>query len=87
MEMLWQELEFRVVVNRINEIAQNGLSDEISIPDWVRNNEGWWSQNQINDDDFASGIEFLIKEEIIIVPTTNGPSKSEDVVIPKWVKK
>ena len=75
-----------VVVNRINGQPQNGISEEISIPEWVRNNAQWWSQNQISDNDFASGIEFLIKEDIIRVPTTSDGPKSEDTVIPDWVR-
>jgi len=35
-------------------------SNEIEIPDWVRNNAGWWSDGAITDNDFASGIEFMI---------------------------
>ena len=75
-----------VVVNRINALPQNGGSEEISIPDWVRNNAQWWSQEQIGDNDFASGIEFLIKEDIIRVPTTSDGPKSEDAMIPDWVR-
>jgi len=64
-------------------VEDNG---EISIPDWVRNNAGWWSSGQIGDNDFASGIEFMIKEDIIRVPSiTSGPA-SEDAVIPEWVR-
>ena len=37
------------------------------IPDWIKNNACWWSQDLISDDDFASGIEYLINQGIIIV--------------------
>ena len=60
--------------------------DEISIPDWVRNNAGWWSGGEITDNDFASGIEFMIKENIIRVPATSSGEASEDAVIPDWVR-
>jgi hypothetical protein len=60
--------------------------DEISIPDWVRNNAGWWSGGEITDNDFASGIEFMIKENIIKVPATSGGEASKDAVIPDWVR-
>jgi len=39
-----------------------------SIPDWVRNNAGWWAQGLISDDDFTNGIQWLIQNGII---TTN----------------
>ena len=35
------------------------------VPSWVKNNAGWWAQGLIDDDAFAQGIEFLIKEGII----------------------
>ena len=40
---------------------------EKSIPDWIRNNAGWWADGQIDDSSFVSGLQFLIKEGIIKV--------------------
>lgn len=60
--------------------------DEISIPDWVRNNARWWSDDQISDNDFASGIQYMIKEGIIKVPTTESGQAEENVEIPDWVQ-
>jgi hypothetical protein len=68
-----------IVVDRIE------ASSEIIIPEWVRNNAGWWSAGQIENDDFASGIEFMIHEGIIMVPSTVGQS-SGDSEIPDWVR-
>jgi hypothetical protein len=59
---------------------------EISIPDWVRNNAGWWADGAITDNDFASGIEFMIQEKIIRVPTTSSGQSNENAVIPDWVR-
>ena len=48
--------------------TSNGQSNENAIiPDWVRNNAGWWAEELISDEDFANGIQFLIKEGIISV--------------------
>ena len=69
-----------VVVDRI--ASQN----DISIPEWVRNNAGWWSEGKINDSDFASGIEYMIKQKIIVVPISNESKDIEDVSIPEWVR-
>lgn len=76
-----------IVVNRINMFSDDIVSNGISIPDWVRENARWWSTNQIQDNDFALGIEFMIKEGIIKVPLTNHAQNEEDVGIPNWVKK
>jgi hypothetical protein len=35
------------------------------IPDWVKNNAGWWATDQIEDTDFLNGIEYLIKKDIL----------------------
>jgi hypothetical protein len=58
---------------------------EYSIPQWIKSNAKWWSENTINDEDFSSGIEFLIKERIILIPETkSGESTSKE--IPSWIK-
>jgi len=57
----------------------------IEIPSWVRNNAGWWATGQIQDSDFISGIEFLITEDIIVIPMTqSGQGTSQE--IPSWIK-
>ncbi len=58
---------------------------EIKIPDWVKNNAGWWSTDLIEDTEFVSGIQYLIKERIMTIPQTqSGQSTHQD--IPSWVK-
>ncbi len=37
------------------------------IPDWVKNNAGWWSDGLISDEDFAGGLQYLIANGIISV--------------------
>ena len=32
------------------------------VPDWIKNNAGWWAEGQIDDQTFVNGIQFLIKE-------------------------
>ena len=62
-------LEFMIRENIIKvPTTSNGQSNENAIiPDWVRNNAGWWAEELISDEDFANGIQFLIKEGIISV--------------------
>ena len=40
---------------------------EINIPDWVRNNAGWWAEGAIADSDFISGIQYLITKGIMTI--------------------
>lgn len=69
----------------IQPTKQEIVTQEITIPDWVKNNAGWWSDGQIDDSSFASGIEYMIKEGIIQVPISERQEGTESV-IPDWVK-
>ena len=55
------------------------------VPKWVKNNAGWWANDHIDDSEFISSIEFLIKNKIIkvgfIVPSSDNPK-----TIPHWIK-
>ena len=37
------------------------------IPDWVKNNALWWSEDKLTDDDFLIGIKYLLQKGIIQV--------------------
>jgi len=37
----------------------------LNIPDWIKNNAGWWASGQIEDSDFVSGIQYLIENGIM----------------------
>jgi hypothetical protein len=55
------------------------------IPSWIRNNAKWWADGIIGDSDFVSGIQYLIKQEILkIPPTSSGISSTNQ--IPSWIK-
>lgn len=60
-------------------------SPEIVLPDWIKNNAQWWSSDQITNDDFSLGIEFMIKEGYIKVPPSE-VSAEKSGEIPDWVK-
>ena len=30
-----------------------------NVPDWVKNNAGWWAAGQIDDTAFVSGVQYL----------------------------
>jgi hypothetical protein len=38
-----------------------------AIPEWIKNNAGWWAEGQIDDNTFVSGIQHLVKIGIIKV--------------------
>ena len=79
--------ELELLIDRIHaeglEIVPVGEIDlyagGISIPDWIKNNAGWWSEGLIGDTDFVSGIQYLIKEGIMkIPPSTSGSTDMSD---------
>ena len=47
--------------------TSSGYGSYQEIPNWVKNNACWWSQDLITGEDFASGIEYLVREGIIRV--------------------
>jgi len=60
-----------------------------TIPDWVRNNAKWWADDAISDNDFTSGIEFMIKQDIIKVPQIVSEKEKSSFTlgkIPTWIK-
>jgi hypothetical protein len=55
------------------------------VPSWIKNNAKWWSEKQIADSDFISGIQYMIQQKIILVSGTPGESTG-DVPVPEWVR-
>ena len=67
-------------------ITSSNPTDVIKIPDWVRNNAKWWSEGSIGDKDFASGIQYMIKQGIIIIPVSENGGSNQNIKIPDWVR-
>ena len=45
---------------------QSSESEAVAeIPDWIKNNAGWWADGLITDTDFVSGIQWLITNGIM----------------------
>ena len=61
-------------------------SGKIVIPLWIKELSKYWFSGAISDVEFAQGIEFLIKERIIVIPQTQSQETSGEVKIPEWVK-
>lgn len=55
------------------------------VPSWIKNNAKWWSEKQIADSDFISGIQYMIQQKIILVSGTPRESAG-DVPVPEWVR-
>ena len=73
-------IEFPLIVDR-----KLSVQTDYQIPNWVKNNAGWWASGQIPDTAFIDGIEFLIKQQIIVVPIMENVPMIESSV-PEWIK-
>ena len=67
------------------EDVESGSADN-KVPDWIKNNAGWWADGQIPDSAFLQGIQYLIKEEIMIIPPTAQETDSGSSEVPDWIK-
>ena len=55
-----------------------------NVPVWVKNTAGWWATDAISETEFVNAVEFLVKEDIIQVDTSQTSETSQGV--PVWVK-
>jgi hypothetical protein len=56
----------------------------VVIPPWIKNNAGWWHDGKISDGDFVKGVQYLIQNGIMQIPSTQSGTGSN--VIPSWIK-
>ncbi len=47
--------------------TESGEETVSSIPEWVKNNAGWWIEGKISDTEFATALQYLVKTGIITV--------------------
>ena len=80
----------KIQATKSNTVSITPVSSEISIPTWVKMTASWWSDGQINDPEFAKGIEYLVQENIIDIKKTDELIEEVDdaniTSIPMWVR-
>jgi len=52
------------------------------VPDWVKNNAGWWAGDLIGDNDFLNGIKYLINKGIILVSVSDNQKEPTTMTAP-----
>jgi hypothetical protein len=75
--------------NGIKIVTISGISNKetsIIIPSWIKNNSGWWANGQISDSDFINGVQYMIKNHIIVIQNLPKSGQSNGQAIPSWVK-
>jgi hypothetical protein len=66
--------------------GNNNVTPSITIPSWIKTNAGWWANDEIQDSDFVQGIQYLITNGIMKIPSTTPGSSSGSNDIPIWIK-
>ena len=66
-------------------IHENKKNDFLLIPNWIYDDALLWSEEKINDEKFIQIINYLIKNEIIII-TQNESEVFEVSKIPSWIR-
>lgn len=65
-------------------------AQESLLPGWIKTIAGFWSSNQISDEEFVGALQYLVKEKILVIPSEqpqiNPPSELDpapnDSIIP-----
>lgn len=86
---LWEyDVTYTVKVTFGDDVAEARfvLRESVSIPDWIRTNAKWWSEEKISDNNFVQGIEFLIKEDIIRIKDLPEQVQTTGNNIPDWIR-
>ena len=68
-------------------IKPDGLEKQeiTTIPQWVKPIAKWWSEGNVEDEEFTSALLFLINNKIIQIPIVEFDGISDEK-IPQWVK-
>ena len=70
-------------------LVPNSSAQDAQIPDWVKHVAGWWANGEIPENEFLFGIEYLINNNIILIPFTPcsvSHTDSSDNMVPDWFK-
>ena len=69
-----------------NLVFDNNEKLETQIPEWVKNNAGWWAVGKILENEFIEAIQYLIEQRIITIEEISESTNVESKGIPEWVK-
>ena len=58
----------------------------ITIPVWIKTHAGWWAEGLIDDSAYLLGIQYLIEEGIMVIPSTETSESSGSQEVPVWIK-
>jgi len=50
-------------------VEKQSTDSDVSLPSWVKTNVGWWADGQVTQTEFISSMQYLVKNDIIKIPT------------------
>jgi len=94
----WQDGNYDISIKHKNaiigqasfEVTHEKLVSEQRIPQWIKSNAKWWADGTIGDKDFLGGIEYLIRNDILVIEGYQDIEKTmgeaKNVRIASWIK-
>ena len=73
-------------------LVPNSSAQDAQIPGWVKNVAEWWASGDISENEFLTGIEYLINNNIILLHSIPCNEKIESQItssakmVPDWIK-
>ena len=56
------------IIPSVTNSQEPNIDPTLQIPAWIKNNSGWWCADQIDDNSFFQGVDFLVNEGILKYP-------------------
>ena len=84
-EVLGSEL-VQQASEQYSETAFENTQEEIAVPVWIKTNAKLWSEGTIDNDNFISGIEYLVNEGIIQVSRKDVVDNNSVSHLQPWIK-
>jgi hypothetical protein len=69
----------------VDTFVEDVTNDQV-IPVWIKTNAKWWSDNTIDNENFISGIEYLVNEGIIKVTLHDQTDNTSVSELQPWIK-
>ena len=70
----------------VSYVEDTPLLTTLEIPEWIKTNAGWWADDSISQTEFLKTIEFLIKQNILIIPDIAKSGETSSEPVPEWIK-
>ena len=55
-------------------------AEESAIPSWIKTIAGFWSADQISDEEFIGALQYLVENDILIIPEKDAVTTTPPIV-------